>query len=199
MERDGKTVRTIEHDRFRDPRAVAAGRDGTIYVTDSFSYYGMFKFDNKGNCLEAIQHELKKTFSVKVIQNQLYMTDHSGLVKIFDTNYKIVGTIQTKECPEPYDIAVGEDGLYVVGGCGKIAVYRCARNGEFIRHLNTDPSLNLSGICFDSSGHLFVSHGGGSNGVCVLQPSGDDVASLSLANSRYPAGIAIDEDGFVCV
>ena len=95
----------------------------------------------------------------------------------------------------------------VVGRGGKIAVYRCAPNGEFIRHLNINPSLNLSdirSICFDSSGHLIVSNYDiiGSTGVYVFQPSGEHVASLSLASSggfQRPAGIAIDDDGFVYV
>ena len=76
----------------------------------------------------------------------------------------------------------------------KIAVYRCAPNGEFIRHLN--PSLNLSNIhsiCFGSSGHLIVGNYWGSSGVYVFQPSGEHVASLSLASSggiQFPVGIA---------
>ena len=127
----------------------------------------------------------------------------SDLVKIFDTDCNVVGTIQTKECP--YDIALGEDGLYVVGSGDKIAVYRCAPNGEFIRHLNINPSLNLSNIhsiCFDSSGHLIVGNYGVRTGVYVFQPSGEYVASLSLASSggiQCPAGIAIDDDVFVYV
>ena len=143
---------------------------------------------------------------MKIIRNQLYVADYSSdLVKIFDTDCNVVGTVQTKECPKPADIAVGEDGLHVVGIGGKIAVYRCAPNGEFIRHLNTNPSLNLSeihSICFDSSGHLIVGNYGGSTGVYVFQPSGEHVASLSLASSggiKSPVGIAIDDDGFVYV
>ena len=87
----------------------------------------------------------------------------------------------------------------------KITVSRCVLNGEFIHHLNTNPSLNLSyihSICFDASGHLIVGNYGGSTGVYVFQPSGEHVASLSLASSggiQYPAGIAIDENGFVYV
>ena len=142
---------------------------------------------------------------MKIIQNQLYVADRRDVVKIFDTDCNVVGTIQTKECPGPYDIAVGEDGLYVVESGGKIAVYRCAPNGEFIRHLNINPSLNLSNIhsiCFDSSGHLIVGNSLGSTGVYVFQPSGEHVASLSLASSggiQFPVGIAIDDDGFVYV
>ena len=156
-----------------------------------------------------VQNNLKSTYSVKYgrvrsTQRWLFINDYSSeLVKIFDTDCMVVGTIQTRECPHPYDIAVGEDGVYVVGDGGKIAVYRCAPNGEFIRYLNTNPSLNLSNmysICFDSSGHIVVSKH--VTGVYVFQPSGEHVASLSLASSggaKHPAGIAIDDDGFMYV
>ena len=202
MERDGTSVQIIECDKFKKLRGVATGPDGAIYVTD-IDAKCLFKFDKEGKLLKTVQNNLRKPFSVKIIRNQLYVADYSSnLVEIFDTDCNVVGTIQTKECPHPYDIAVGEDGLYVVGS-GKIAVYRCAPNGEFIRHLYTNPSLNLSNmysICFDSSGHIVVSKH--TTDVYVLQPSGEHVASLSLASSggaKYPAGIAIDDDGFMYV
>ena len=205
MERDGKRVQTIECDKFKDPRGVATGPDGAIYITDRDAKC-LFKFDKEGKLLKTVQNNFKSPRSVKNIRNQLCVAyRNNDLVKIFDTHCNVVGTIQTKKCPNPYDIAVGEDGLYVVGSGGKIAVYRCTPNGEFIRHLNTNPSLNLSyirSICFDSSGHLIVGNCGGSNGVHVFQPSGEHVASLSLASSggiKHPAGIAIDDDGFVYV
>ena len=100
----------------------------------------------EGKLLKTVQNNLKTPYSVKIIQNQLYVADRSDLVKIFDTDCNVVGTIQTKECPGPYDITVGEDGLYIAGSGGKIAVYRCAPNGEFIRHLNINPPLNLSTV-----------------------------------------------------
>ena len=204
MERNGKRVQTIECDKFKWPLGVATGPDGAIYVSDSDAKC-LFKFDKEGKLLKTVQNNFKSPYSVKIIRNQLYVADRNNLVKIFDTDCNVVGTIQTKECPRPYDIAVGEDGLYVVGSGGKIAVYRCAPNGEFIRYINTNPSLNMSqihSICFDSSGHLIVGDYSVSNGVYVFQPSGEHVASLSLASSggfTCPAGIAIDEDGFVYV
>ena len=210
MERDGKRVLTIECDKFKILRGVATGPDGAIYVIDRDAQC-LFKLNKEGKLLKTGQNNLKTPLSVKVIQNQLYVADRSNLVKIFDTDCNVVGTIETKECPDPFDMAIGEDGLYVVGGGGKIAVYRCTPNGEFIRHLNTYVPLDMSyirSICCDHSGHLFVGdcseYESANDDVHVFQPSGEHVASLSLTNSGVirtprPAGIAIDVDGFVYV
>ena len=66
-------------------------------------------------------------------------------------------------------------------------------------------SFVVNSYCSRSNGvyvFLIVGNYGGSTGVYVFQPSGEHVASLSLARSggiQFPAGIAIDEDGFVYV
>ena len=197
MERDGKKVQIIECAKFQYPRGVATGPDGDIYVTD-IGVHCLFKFDTRGRLLKTVHNELQKPFSVKIIQNRLYVVDcNNCLVKIFDMDCNAVGTIQTKECPKPRDIALGPDGLYVAGE-KKISVYTCAPNGNFIRHLNVQPSsLKLSefwGICFDSSGHIIATDY--DNGVYVFKPSGE---SFGLVSSKYPAGVAVDEDGFVYV
>ena len=200
MERDGKKVQTIKRAEFQDPRGVATGPDGAIYVTD-IGAHCLFKFDTRGRLLKTVRNELQEPYSVKIIQNRLYVVDRNNcLVKIFDMDCNVVGTIQTKECPNPRDIALGPDGLYVAGE-KKISVYTCAPNGNFIRHLNIQPSsLKLSafrGICFDSSGHIIATDC--DNGVYVFKPSGEYVTSFGLVSSRYPAGVAVDEDGFVYV
>ena len=202
MERDGKRVQTIECDNFRYPRGVATGPDGAIYVTDNAGC--LFKFDEKGRHIKTVQNELKRPFFLKIIHNQLYVSDRdSDVVNIFDTDCNVIGTIHTKECDEPYDIAESEENLYIAGS-EAIAVYTCAPNGTFVRHLNLQPSSvqlhNPVGLCFDSNGHLFVT--AYNAGVYVFKPSGEHVASLGLVSSgvmEYPAGIAIDEDGFVYV
>ena len=140
MERDGKKVQTIECDQFRNHFGVAVTSDGAVYVTD-IDAKCLFKFNSKGKLLKTVHNELQNPFSVKIIDNQVYVVDRtSQQIKIFDMDCNVVGTIQTKECPQPRDIALGPDGLYVAGE-GKISVYRCAPNGVFIRHLNLTPSL----------------------------------------------------------
>ena len=200
MERDGREVQTIECDQFRDPRGVAVASDGVVYVTD-ITAKCLFKLNSKGQLLKTVRNELQKPYSVKIIGNRVYVVDRaSQLVKIFDMDCNVVGTIQTKECPKPRDIAQGPDGLYVAGE-RKISVYRCAPNGVFIRHLNLTPSsLELSqfrGICIDTSGHIIVSDR--NYGVYVFRASGECVGHVSSDVIPDPAGVSVDEDGFVYV
>ena len=208
-EREGKILQSIEDEKMRDPHGVATGPDRAIYVTD-VSAHCLFKFDKDGRLLKTLQNEFQKPYFIKSINNRLYVSDcDKNVVKILDLDFNVIGTIPTKECPEPNDIAEGDDGLYVVGRKeGKIGVYTCAPNGEFRRHLDIQPSsVTLSyprGICFDCSGHLFVTqYGYGVQCVYVFKPSGEHVATLGQASSgvsmAWPAGIAIDEDGFVYV
>ena len=200
MERDGKKVQTIECGEFIDPRGVASGTDGAIYVTD-IGAQCLFKFNSSGILLKTVCNELKKPCSVKIIQNQLYVVDRdSHLVKIFDMDCNVVRTISTQECPYPRDIAQGPDGLYVAGE-KKISVY--SHDGVFIHHLNLQPSsLNLSqffGICFDSSGHIIASDF--DNGVYIFTSSGECVGHIVSSNVGLdnPTGVTVDEDGFVYV
>ena len=200
MERDGRKVQTIKCGQFQIPCGVAVASDGAVYVTD-ISAKCLFKFNSKGKLLKTVRNELQEPYSVKIIGNQVYVVDYaSQLVKIFDMDCNVVGTIQTKECPKPGDIAQGPYGLYVAGE-RKISVYRCAPNGVFIRHLNLTPSsLKLSefkGICIDTSGHIIVSDH--CHGVYVFRASGECVGHVSSDVIPRPAGVSVDEDGFVYV
>ena len=200
MERDGRKVQTIECDQFQDPHGVAVASDGAVYVTDTVAKC-LFKLSSKGQLLKTVRNELQEPYSVKIIGNRVYVVDQaSQLVKIFDMDCNVVGTIQTKECPKPGVIAQGPDGLYVAGE-RKISVYRCAPNGVFIRHLNLTPSsLKLSqfrGICIDTSGHIIVSDW--VYGVYVFRASGECVGHVSSDVIPCPAGVTVDEDDFVYV
>ena len=138
MERDGKKVQTIECAEFGYLCGVASGADGVIYVTD-IDAQCLFKFNSSGTLLKTVRNELNKPYSVKIIQNQLYVVDTaSHLVKIFDMDCNVVGTIPTQECPYPRDIAQDPDRMYVAGEKLKIRVY--SPDGVFIHHLNLQPS-----------------------------------------------------------
>ena len=201
MERDGKRVQTIECDKFETPRGVATGPDGAIYVTDMYAKC-LFKF-NGGRLCKTVEN-LKWPLFVKVIQNQVYASDyHDDKVKIFDLDCNALDSIATNECSKPEGLAECDGNLYVASNSrNSIGIYQCNLDGAYIRDLKIKaPSVifkNLRGICFDNSGFLYVV----ADGVYVLNPNGECVASFGLKNAgvlNSPAGIAIDEDGFVYV
>ena len=74
MERDGKRVQTIVCDKFKWPLGVATGPDGAIFVTDRDAQC-LFKFDEKGRHIKTVQNELKCPYFLKIIHNQLYVSD----------------------------------------------------------------------------------------------------------------------------
>ena len=200
MDKDGKKVRTIDCNKFKDPRGVAVGSDGAVFVTD-IGAGSLFKFSSDGELLKTVSDELQKPWGVKITSgNQLCVVDYaSQLVNIIDMECNVVGTIKTKECHAPKDVAQGPEGLYVAGR-GNISVYSCAPNGVFIRNFDLS-SLKLSdfnAICFDTcSGHIIASDQ--YNGVYVFTPNGECVSHLNRDVIPAPAGLTVDEDGFVYV
>ena len=151
--------------------------------------------------MKAIQNELQEPYGIKIVDNLLYVTDYqSHLVKIFDRDCKVIGAIKTNKCPKPQDVALGPDGLYVAGK-GKIAVYKCAPKGAFIRHVNLTPhSLKFSefsGICFDANGHIIACDW--KNGVYFFKPSGECVGHVGSDVIQSPTSVTVDQDGFVYV
>ena len=50
-ERNGKTLQTIESDKFQHPIEEAAGPDGAIYVTD-INAHCLFKFGKDGRLIQ---------------------------------------------------------------------------------------------------------------------------------------------------
>ena len=193
-------VQAIECDQFEDASGVAVASDGAVYVTD-IKARCLFKFSSEGKLLRTVHGELQEPYSVKIIENQVYVIDTaSQLVKIFDMECDVMGTITVKECPKPSDIARGPEGLYVAGK-GKISVYKCAPNGVFIHHLDVSPSSiklsQLYSICFYTSGHFITSDD--ENGVYVFKPGSWCVGHVSRDLIHSPAGVTVDDDGFVYV
>ena len=202
MEQDGKRVQTIVCDNFKSPHGVATGPDGAIYVTD-ISAKCLFKFSESGRLCKTVKN-LKGPLFVKVIQNQVYVSDFDDdKVKIFDLDCNAVGSIATNECPKPEGLAECVGNLFVASNSrNSIGIYQCNPAGAYIRDLKIKASSvvfeNLRGICFDNSGFLYIVAGG----VYVLNPNGECVASFGLTSAGVlndPAGISIDEDGFVYV
>ena len=111
-----------------------------------------------------------------------------------------MGSITSSEYPNPKDIAEHDGNLYV-GSSGKrsIDVYRNPGGKYIIRHVNIKECKWSRGLCFDKCGYLYVVFcEPGSEGVYVFDHDGELVTSF-FGIMREPAGLVIDDDGFVYV
>ena len=124
-------------------------------------------------------------------------------MRIFDLDCNAEGSIDTGAFPRPKGIAEYDNKLYV-GSDEKrsVDVYQCHPGGKHICHVNIAEECKVSrGLAFDKSGYLYVVFcASGSQGVYVFDTDGKYVTLFGLKKSGFmqkPAGIAIDEDGFV--
>jgi DNA-binding beta-propeller fold protein YncE len=212
LDKKCRKLRSIVTDRFYFPRGVAINSEGAVFSTDKGIEYTLMKFE-KMKLVKAVNKGSKNVELLKLINGYLYACDMAlSKVHIFTQDLDHLSSFETREVPNPHDLAAGEDGLYVVGGCdkgAKIGVY--TYEGNFVRHVvpykvtQGDPTVRLSemrGICFDCYGHMFVTQvGAGVGGIYVFKTSGEYVTSFGVSRAvlDHPVGIAIDEDGFVYV
>ena len=180
-------------------RGVAVGPDGTVYATDVGAHC-LFKFSEDGKLCKTVQY-LGRSFFVKTIQGQIYVSDFdNNEIKIFDMDCNAVGSIATREYPRAKDIAERDGNLYVGSAMKSIDVYQCNPGGKYIRHVNIKECKRSRGLCFDKCGYLYVVFfESGSDGVYVFDHDGELVTSFGLGIMQEPAGLVIDDDGFVYV
>ena len=200
-----KKLRSIVSDRFYYPRGVVVNSDGAVFSTDK-TEYTLMKFKDL-KLVKATNKGSQDVRLLKIINGYVYACD-MGLseIHIFTEDLDHINSFPTPEIPNPHDLAEGEDGIYIIGGCdrgAKIGVYNY--EGQYIRTLDIK-AVTLSamrGICFDCYGHIFVTQvGAGVEGVYVFRTSGEFVTSFGRASDNimeHPVGITIDEDGFVYV
>ena len=179
LDKKCRKLRSIVTDRFYFPRGIAVNSEGAVFSTDKGIEYTLMKFEDL-KLTKATNKGSKNVELLKLINGYLYACDMAlSQVHIFTQNLEHLSSFETSEVPSPHDLAAGEDGLYVVGGCekgAKIGVYTF--EGEFVRHVKlNDPTVKLSamrGICFDCYGHMFVTQvGAGVEGTYVFKTTGE--------------------------
>ena len=213
IDKHGKRLQTIQCDEFIRPIGVSLDKDGNIYVSDSDGN-SLFKFNKKGECVQVLQKsgsqpgEFNSLRSIRVINDNLFVCDMDNhRIQLLDRNFKFIhsfgqmgnGNGQFKGPQSVVQDKLGK--LYVTDYSNhRVQVFSC--EGQFLSTFcekgSASKKLNKpSGICFDvCSDFVFVSEFN-VGCVSVFKPSGEFVTSFG--EMKWPAGIAVDEDGFVYV
>ena len=204
----GKKVKELKCDSIRDPRGVATGSDGSVYVTDCTVFFAagtLSKLNEAGKVVNQTTRCLSNPRFAKIINDKIYVSNFSkNEIQIFDTECNLKGSIDTSGYPRTTDIAEYNGLLYVSSDEKKsIDVYQCYPGGKYVRHVNIKECKVMRGLCFDKNGYLYVTYyESGSQGVYVYDCNGEYITSFGLNKSgmmQLPAGIVIDDDGFVYV
>ena len=200
----GKKVKELKCDSIHLPTGVATGSDGSVYVTDGAAGT-LSKLNEAGKVVNQTTRCLSNPPFAKIINDKIYVSNLSkNEIQIFDMECNLKGSIDTSGYPGTKDIAEYNGLLYVSSAEKRsIDVYQCYPGGKYVRHVNIKECKLMNGLCFDKNGYLYVTVcESGSQGVYVYDCNGEYITSFGLNKSgmiQSPAGIVLDDDGFVYV
>ena len=209
LNRDGTRLRSLESDDIKSPRGVADALDGTFYVacnvTTGSAYSCLLHVGYFGETRKIVT--LESPFCIRMIRDALYVCVR-GAVEVFDRDLNAIGSLKADGLNQPYDIAEGNNCLYVAGNAALGVIAKFSHNGNFEEYFQ-EGLLRPRCICVNSAGFVFVTLSSTSaQCVSVFNPSGDIVASFGMRDDnpwsgwgglQNPVGITIDEDGFIYV
>ena len=212
FDREGKKVQTITCEKFSRPNGVAVDKDDTIYVSD-WSNCSLFKFSKEGKLMKVVGQrgpqpgEFKDPSMIKIINDKLYVCDRGNYrVQLLNTELKYVNSFGCHgkgdgqfNCPN--DIAQDSAGNLYVTDTNNNRVQVFDFKGQFLSTFSkkgaASEQFNIpTGICVGSDQLVYVCERW-NNCVSVFKTSGEFVTSFGQFSN--PAGIVIDEDGFVYV
>ena len=210
FDREGKKVQTITCEKLSRPKGVAVDKDDNIYVSDNSS---LFKFSKEGKLMKVVGQkgaqpgEFNSPGMMKIINDKLYVCDCGNhRVQILNTELEYLNSFGCRGNGDgqfnwPNDIAQDRAGnLYVTDSHNhRVQVFDCkgqflstfSKKGAAAEQLN-DPL----GICVGTDQFVYVCDNK-NRCVSVFKTSGEFVTSFGQFSN--PAGIVIDDDGFVYV
>ena len=212
FDRKGKKVRTITSEKFSDPYGVAVDKDDNIYVSD-MGNSSLLKLSKEGKLMKVVGRrgiqpgEFSSLGFIKIINDKLYVCDRgNSRVQILNTELEYMNSFGCYgdgdgqfNCPN--DIAQDRAGtLYVTDSHNnRVQVFDC--KGQFLSTFSKKGAASKQlrfpcGVCVSSDQLVYVCDEG-NHCVSVFKTSGEFVTSFGQFND--PAGIVIDDDGFVYV
>ena len=206
FDKDGKMVRTITSGRISP--GVAVDKDDNIYVSYSPGYGpSLTKFSKDGREQCTLSGDFNWPTTIKIINDKLYVCDRgNSRFQVLNTKLEYINSFGCHgggngQFRQPNDIAQDRAGnLYATdGGNNHVQVFDC--KGQFLSTFSTKGTsskrpVNPCGICVSWDQFIYVCERD-NNCVSVFKTSGEFVTSFGQFSS--PAGIVIDDDGFVYV
>lgn len=169
--------------QFDTPAGVAAGPDGTLYVTES------------------------RNHRIRAVSPDGVVTTLAGCGPNGVTNGKYKNDTGTKACfDSPTGMAMGPDGALYVADSGNSVVRRVTLEGVTSTYAggsagNSDGPLrsarfqNPEGVAFGSDGTLYVADSGND---CVRSATAAGVKTIATG-MKWPTGITVGNDGTIYV
>ena len=211
FDKNGEKVQTVTCEKLSNPKGVAVDKEDNIYVSD-VGNHSVFKFSKEGELVKVVGHKgtqpgkFNDPSMVKIINDKLYICDHGNhRVQVMNTKLEYVNSFgchgnRGGEFDCPNDIAQDVAGrLYVSDFRNhRVQVFDC--EGQFLFAFSEKGAskklCNPYGICVDSDQFVYVCEAK-NKCVSVFKTSGEFVTSFGQFS--WPAGIVIDDDGYVYV
>lgn len=224
-DRQGKMIRSFEQGQgcvqWDNPYGVAIDSEGCVYVADLINCK-IHKFSKEGSILKSVGGDCSGTddsgqvafpAGIKISRDdRVYICDDTNQkVHIFDKNLDLLSSFgeigdQPGQFQSPSDIAFDSDGHVFVADTKREKIMKFSPEGGFLSefemksHNSSDLEL---GICVSASGQMYVSDFW-NHRIVVFNVAGEFVATFGKKGSEpgefdMPAGIAVDEDGYVYV
>ena len=206
FDKQGRKLRTIQHNALPDPRGVATDHYGNIYISNSKDT--VVKFSRDGQPLQINKSLGPNLRLAQVISDTLFICSDDHVLLVACEDLHLIHNIYGKKGKEngefnaPFQVVSVNGELYITDYYNHHIQVFGQEELKFVRSFEVkDPSTQKlcqpRGVCVGSDGLLYVACSC-SSCVLVFTLSGECVASLSgVVDPR--GGVAVDADGFVYV
>ena len=206
FDKQGRKLRTIQHNDLPHPTGVATDPDGNIYISNRKDT--VVKFSRDGQPLQVNKSLGPNLYLSRVISDTLFIcSEEHVLLVACEDDLRLIKKFGKKgkgkgEFNEPDQVVSVNGELYITDyNNHRIQIFgqeglTFVRSFE-VKHPSTQQLCKPRGVCVGPDGLLYV--------VCwypscvlVLTLGGEYVASLGAVGGG-PGGVAVDADGFVYV
>ena len=209
-----KTITT----KNRRPYDIAFTKDGTLAVAEydyhTVSLYSVMDgkrlhtFGSNDGKSGAGDDQFFNPTSVAIYGDVMYVTDYGNQrvkkIRLSDKSTVEIFGKGENQFSSPSCICIDPEGKLFIADSSNDRIQVLQPDGTFVHTITGDPQNKESmfkspwGVAFDPQGHLHIA-ANGSNNIKVYTPEGAYVKSYGGDTVKKPAGIAIDEEGYVAI